>query len=107
MSAQFWPSATPFPLFQAGGVLENGQPREAIWSPGRASSHLTRGQGPYGLLKVLPYLLLTLKSSGLETGLKRKFSAGKPDARVAMAFSFSWSWEGQTGGQNDGPTVGE
>lgn len=67
-----------------GGPV-NRQPQATIWSPGRASNHLIRGQGPYGLLKLPPCLLWTLilKFPELETGLKRKFSAREPAAMIS------------------------
>lgn len=48
------------------------------------------GQGPYGLLMVLPCLLLTLilKSSELEIGFRRKLSVGESDTLVCHGIFF-------------------
>lgn len=83
VSAQSRPSGTPVPPLQAGGCPSE---RAAIWSLGRASNHLTRGQGPYGFLATLPCLLLIsiLTSSEVETGLQRKVSAREPETVVTL-----------------------
>ena len=101
VSAQSWPSGTPIPPLQAGGGPGE---QAAIWSLGRASNHLTRGQGPYGFLTILPCLLLTLilKASEVEMGLKREMSAREPEAVLTLDL-FPPRQNGQTGGWDDGP----
>lgn len=83
----------------------NRQPQATIWLPGRASNHLIRGQGPYGLLRLPPCLLWTLilKFPELETGPKRKFSAREPAAMIRVDLLFAPVTDGHTDAQGTDP----
>lgn len=82
------------PVLAVWNTLPSIPGRGVSW---RMGSHLVTGQslkpggqGPYGLLMVLPCLLLTLilKSSELEIGFRRKLSVGESDTLVCHGIFF-------------------